>query len=183
MNHFNYSSVERKKLQNPPEILKKIGLQPGQKLLDIGCGDGFFTIPASKIVGPEGKIYGIDIDSDAICRLKLKISKEGLKNIELKIGPAETTIFPNVQADFAFFSIDLHDFKEVTKVLTNARRMLKDGGTLIDIDWKKEAMEFGPSMEKKFDINKAKLIIRTAGFKFEKVEELGPFFYMITAKK
>ena len=47
---------ERRKWQNPEAILSSIGLRPGFTLIDIGCGSGFFALPAAKIVGKKGKV-------------------------------------------------------------------------------------------------------------------------------
>ena len=52
--HF-YDETERRTWQNPEEILTAIGLKAGQTLIDIGCGEGFFTLPAARIVGPNGR--------------------------------------------------------------------------------------------------------------------------------
>ena len=183
MNHFKYDAVERRKIQNPEAVLTEIGLKAGHVLVDIGCGNGFFTIPAAKIVGESGRVLGIDMDPSAITHLKREAQKEGLKNIELKIGRAEATMFSDANADFAFFGIDLHDFSEISKVLINAKRMLKPDGVLIDIDWKKEAMDFGPPLAKRYSKDRAAQIIRMAGFKTEIIKDIGPFFYLIKAKK
>jgi len=76
-------------VQNPEAILQEIGLKTGQTLVDVGCGEGFFALPAARLTGPEGKVYGVDLDSSAIKELKTKASKEDLSNLELKAGPAE----------------------------------------------------------------------------------------------
>ncbi len=52
---------ERRKMQNPESILIDIGLKPGMIFVDIGCGDGYFALPAARMVGPEGKVIAIDI--------------------------------------------------------------------------------------------------------------------------
>ena len=65
------------------ESLVEAGLKPGNKVLDYGCGPGFYTIPASKIVGENGKIYALDILSFAVQKVKKTSEKKGLKNIEI----------------------------------------------------------------------------------------------------
>ena len=60
--------------QNPEEILANIGLRQGFTFVDVGCDDGFFAIPAAKLVGERGKVYGLDISDEAISRLKRKAS-------------------------------------------------------------------------------------------------------------
>ena len=52
--------------RNPHKLLKAAELKPGQKVLEVGCGPGFFTIPAAKLVGKEGFIYAVDVHPLAI---------------------------------------------------------------------------------------------------------------------
>jgi precorrin-6B methylase 2 len=55
--------------QNPERILSAIGIRPRDILIDIGCGEGFFAIPAAKIIGSSGKIIGIDNNRKAVLRM------------------------------------------------------------------------------------------------------------------
>lgn len=133
---FYADESERRKWQNPDEMLSSIGLNPGFTFVDVGCGDGFFTIPAAKIVGKKGRVFALDSDEEAIASLKKKASTKNLWNIEAKVGAAEDSVLCEGCADMVFFSIVLHDFSNPAKVLTNARKMLKPGGLLVDLDWK-----------------------------------------------
>jgi len=177
-----HSEAERRKWQNPEAILVGIGLRRGLTFIDIGCGDGFFALPASKIVGKEGKVYCLDIDDEAIDRLKETAVSESLDNVYAKIGAAEETIICQECADIIFFGIVLHDFTDPGKVLSNASRMLKPTGRLIDLDWKKASMELGPPLQTRFSEQTATSLIETAGFKIETVKEAGPYHYLILAK-
>jgi ubiquinone/menaquinone biosynthesis C-methylase UbiE len=56
----------RRILDNPTRSLKSAGIQPGQKVLEVGCGPGFFTVAAAKLVGDEGRVYAIDLQPLAI---------------------------------------------------------------------------------------------------------------------
>ena len=55
---------------NPYKLLNAAGLKPGQKVLEVGCGPGFFTIPAAKIVGAEGVVYALDVNPFAVEAVK-----------------------------------------------------------------------------------------------------------------
>jgi ubiquinone/menaquinone biosynthesis C-methylase UbiE len=67
--YFN-GEKERRAWQNPENILLSIGLKPGSTFIDLGCGDGFFAVPAANIVGRNGRVYALDMNSEAIDRLK-----------------------------------------------------------------------------------------------------------------
>jgi precorrin-6B methylase 2 len=61
-------------------FLKSIGIREGQVILDFGCGEGHYTIPAAKVVGEKGKIYAIDRDEDVLDELVQLIKKNNIKN-------------------------------------------------------------------------------------------------------
>lgn len=142
-------------------------MRPSLVFVDIGRGDGFFALPAARLVGGKGIVYGLDINETAISRLRENAAGENLKNIRLRVGKAEETVLCEGCADIVFFSIVLHDFEDPAKVLTNARRMLKPTGRLVDIDWKKKPMELGPPLQVRFSEEDAASRIRAAGFTIE----------------
>ena len=68
-------------VRNPYKLLNAAGLKKGQRVVEVGCGPGFFTIPAAKIVGDKGHVYAVDIHPRAVERVKIKIKKDALKNL------------------------------------------------------------------------------------------------------
>jgi ubiquinone/menaquinone biosynthesis C-methylase UbiE len=150
--------------------------------VDIGCGDGFFTILASKKVGKNGKVYAVDIDPVGIEKLESKARTEGLTNITAKVGKAEDMVFCKQCADFILYSMDLHDFGDAVKVLQNAKQMIKPTGHLIDLDWKKQDMQFGPPTTIRFSQEQASNLMRSSGFTIVNTRDAGPFHYILTAK-
>jgi ubiquinone/menaquinone biosynthesis C-methylase UbiE len=182
MQHY-HEEEGRRKWQNPEELLRRIGLEEGQTYIDVGCGEGFFAIPAARIVGPHGSVYGIDINRQALDRLDSRALSSGLKNITLFEGEGEETVPCRACADFVFFGIDLHDFKDPGKVIRNARRMLIPGtGKLVDLDWKKMRTSFGPPYEIRFSFERAEALIRNEGFAIATREDSGPYHYLIVAR-
>jgi len=128
----------RRLWQHPESILEGIGLAPGETFVDVGCGDGFFALPAARMVGPRGRVCGIDIDAEALDLLQEKAYGENLDNIVLRQGAAEETVLCDGCADVVFFGIDLHDFADPVRVLANAKRMTSSASVIVDVDWKKE---------------------------------------------
>ncbi len=170
------------KWYHPNLNLESIGLHAGMVFMDIGCGYGFFTIPAAQIVGEQGKVYAVDVNASSIDRLKREATEKGLKNVTAKVGAGEETVFCDTCADMVFYSIVLHDFRDPAKVLQNARQMLKPTGTLVNLDWKKKPMPIGPPMSIRFSEEQAANLIVEAGFSIDSVKDLGSDFYIVTAK-
>jgi ubiquinone/menaquinone biosynthesis C-methylase UbiE len=177
---FSLDEATRRSWYSPEAVLHN--LRSGMVFLDIGCGEGFFSILAAKKVGETGKVFAVDIDASAIEKFNQKIEAQGLKNIVTKVGKAEDTVFCNECADFIFYSMDLHDFADPVKVLKNAKQMIKANGQLIDLDWKKIDMPFGPPVAIRFNEEKASGLLRSAGFTITDVRNIGPYHYIVTAK-
>jgi ubiquinone/menaquinone biosynthesis C-methylase UbiE len=173
---------DRRRWQNPESILKKIGVKKGYTFIDLGCGGGFFSIPAAIMVGEEGRVYALDADPKAINVTREKAVAKGLLNLECRVGRAEEEVLCNNCADVIFFGSVLHDFEDPLKVLTNSRKMLKPAGWLIDLDWKAMPMEIGPPQEIRFSEQKASKLISTAGFSIDNTRESGPYHYIISAR-
>ena len=89
-------------LRNQYKLLEAAGLRPGQKVVEVGCGPGFFTIPAAKMVGEEGLIYAIDVNQFAIRRVEEKITEEGISNIKPLLTNASKTGLPDNNINLAF---------------------------------------------------------------------------------
>ena len=174
---------DRRRWQDPEKILADIGLSSGSTFIDLGCGRGFFAIPAAKIVGNDGTVYGVDRNPGFLEELERRATEEGLTNIHSIIGKAEDTVLCEGCADIVFFGIVLHDFDDPAKVLKNAKRMLKSTGRLINLDWKKEHMNFGPPYARRFTEDQTRNMIEEAGFIVESTEDTGLYHYLVTARK
>lgn len=176
-----HDETERRQWQDPETILAEIGLQRGATFVDMGCGEGFFALPAARIAGDNGKVYGLDISPEAITHLMEKAAAQGLQNLDAQASPAEETILCRECADIVFFGIVLHDFADPSRVLVNARKMLKPSGKLVNLDWRKEPMSLGPPLPKRFSEAEATHLIESVGFRVIEVKNSGIYHYIITA--
>jgi ubiquinone/menaquinone biosynthesis C-methylase UbiE len=178
---FSLDETTRRSWFNPERILRDASLKSGMVFVDVGSGDGFFTMIAAQFVGKTGKVYAVDTDASAIERLKHRAAEKGLTNIKAVSAEAEQTVFCESCADFVFYSIVLHDFYDPVKVLKNAKTMLKPSGKLLDLDWKKINMPFGPPERIRFSEETASTLIERAGFKILKISDVGLYHYSIVA--
>ena len=173
---------ERRKWQDPEAILLDIGLATGSTIIDIGCGGGFFALPAARIVGKKGKVYGIDTNAVSIAALQDQASRDKLHNLYLTVGKAEETIVCKQCAHIVFVGMALHDFQDPSRVLENAMRMVKPAGRLVNLDWKKQPMELGPPLRIRFSEETAASLIQGAGFTVETIRDSGPYHYLVVAR-
>ena len=122
--------------------LKKLAMQSGESVLEIGFGTGHCLAELAREVGPEGRVYGIDL-SDKMCQLAEKLlKKEGLlKRVDLRRGDAAKLPYRanSLDAIFTSFTLELFDTPEIPQVLSECRRVLRSGGRLVVVAVSKEA--------------------------------------------
>jgi len=132
--HFKMMSLVHETLyglfRDPYEALDAAGLEPGKKVLEVGCGPGFFTIPASRIVGEEGSVCALDISPLAVERVRRKIEKEGATNVETILADATQTGLPAQSFDLIFVFGLARPVGDMESVLIELRRLLKPSGIL-----------------------------------------------------
>ena len=173
---------ERRKYQNPEAILAGIGLLAGHTFVDVGCGGGFFALPAAGIIGKKGKLYGFDTNTEALADLRRLADKEDLDNLELMTGNAEETALCEGCADIVFFGLVVVHLAGPVRALENAKKMLRPEGQLAVFDWKKKLTRQGPPMEQRLSEGQVVDFIKSAGFGAITVEDSGPYHYLITAR-
>ncbi len=76
-------SRARRWLMNPVKTLRGAGIQPGQTVLEVGCGTGFFTIPAARLIGDDGCLVAMDALADFIKQVSKKLQAADLKNVRV----------------------------------------------------------------------------------------------------
>lgn len=110
--------------------LERIGLKPGQRVLEIGPGPGRLLIPAARRVLPGGEAVGIDIQPGMIDRLTRRAAQAGLTNLTAILGDATQPLVPAESFDVAFLVTTLGEIPDRAGALQQCHRALKPGGVL-----------------------------------------------------
>jgi ubiquinone/menaquinone biosynthesis C-methylase UbiE len=148
-------------------FLEGIDIKKGQFVLDFGCGEGHYTIPASKIVGTHGKIYALDKDKEALNRLAKMIKNSSIKNIELIKEDSKIPLEDNsLDAVLCYDVIHYENKKKRIAIYNEIYTVLKEGG-LFSV-YPKHHKEDYPLMELA-DTSLESIVreIEDAGFVFE----------------
>jgi ubiquinone/menaquinone biosynthesis C-methylase UbiE len=119
----------RRIFDNPIKTLKAAGIQPGQQVLEVGCGPGFFTIAAAKLVGANGCIHAIDLHPLAIKMVEEKVQKASLTNVKARIADAASTGLPAESIDLVLLFGVIYALP-MEEVLPELHRVLTLGGAV-----------------------------------------------------
>lgn len=176
-------SPERRKILPPEETLNIIGLNKNEIFIDIGCGIGYFSIPASKFVGIKGKVYAIDNSSEMIKELERRISENKITNIETIISNSYDFKLNSDTGTFALMANVLHEIDKKENFLQETNRVLKKEGTLCIIEWQKKETERGPPLEDRLSENEIKELLRITKFKLINLHPIGEYFNAYLSKK
>ena len=124
-------SRARRWLMNPVKTLQGADIQPGQTVLEVGCGTGFFTIPAAELIGDQGCLVAMDALSDYTKRVSKKVQAAGLVNVRVVKRDALDTGLDAASIDkVLLFGVIPFPFLPLNRLLPEMHRILKTEGTL-----------------------------------------------------
>ena len=144
------------------------GLAPGAVIADVGAGTGLFEPLFDQAVGPEGKVYAVEISAPFLAHLAARDAAEGWRNVELVACTERSVALPARSVDVVFICDTYHHFEYPQSTLASIRRALRPGGLLVVVDF--ERIEGVSSAWLLDHVRAGKDVFRaeieTAGFRF-----------------
>jgi len=176
-------SPERDAEQKPHEVIAALGIKPGETVADIGAGSGYFAFRFANHVGANGRVYAVDINSDMILYMNRRIRDLKLKNVVTILSDPDDPLVPEASVDRFFICDTWHHIENRAQYLTLMRKMLKPGGPVIVIDYKKDPLPVGPPPEMKLAREEVIRQMESHGFKLLKEHTFLPYqhFLIFTA--
>ncbi|HEV2457551.1 MAG TPA: class I SAM-dependent methyltransferase [Ktedonobacterales bacterium] len=162
-------SEERYEALQPEKLLRKLGVRAGDTVADIGCGPGFFTLPAAAIAGQRGMVLAADIQGEMLTTVRSRAAEQGLTNVRvLKTSESEIPL-PEGSCDFVLLAFVLDEVDQRSTFLHRAARAMKSTGKLAVLEWDRVESE-GPPLEDRIsreelveDAHAAGLHVRDSG--------------------
>ncbi len=130
---FMLDNWVRRLFQNPSKILNGY-INPGDTVMDVGCGPGFFTIDMAKMVGPEGRVIAVDLQADMLAATLKKAARKGVAGQVATHQCAAHRIGFDEPVDFILAYYMVHETPDPAAFFKEAKAMLKAGGRLLVVE-------------------------------------------------
>jgi ubiquinone/menaquinone biosynthesis C-methylase UbiE len=138
--HHRFDPTKAKKLldqkwrliDNPLKLVRDMGIKPDQRVVDLGCGAGFFTKAILEAVGKSGRVTAVDVQQPILNFFYNHVGQH--PNLDAIKSDLCQTGLDSGQYDIAFIAFTLHEVK-VADALQEVSRILKPGGLLMAIEW------------------------------------------------
>ena len=115
-------------------VMDILSITPGKTVADIGAGSGWFTVRAAKRVESAGKVYAVDINSDALDYIDVRIKKEQLRNVKTILSQPDDPDLPPGSVDAVLLLKTYHEVAEPVALLRNLKAALRSGARVGIID-------------------------------------------------
>jgi arsenite methyltransferase len=130
-----YEGFTRDQWQQRDRVIESLRISPGDRIADLGAGGGYFTFSLAKAVGPDGKVYAVDIDEEMTDLVAQRAKKDAVGNVEVILAKPDDPLLPSPGVDLIFTSNTYHHIENRVNYLTNLRKYLRPNGRIAIIEF------------------------------------------------
>lgn len=174
-------------LLDAQKIIRRIGVQEGAIVADLGCGgSGHFVVPSAIAAGSTGKVYALDVQKNVLHLANNRVKLHNINTVQLICSNLEaygTASIPAASCDIALLANVLFQNKDHSAIMREAARFLKQGGTLAVLDWRATATPFGPPLSYRVSPRTVRELSVSAGLTFQEEFDPGSYHYCLMFRK
>jgi ubiquinone/menaquinone biosynthesis C-methylase UbiE len=174
---------ERESEESPSKAIRALDIKPGMTVCDLGAGSGYYTVRMSRLVGPTGKVYAVDIQPKMLEILARRLKSEGIGNVVPVLSSEDDPKLPPKSQDLILLVDVYHEFARPQIMLQRMREALKDDGRLVLLEFRKEDASVPIRLEHKMSIAEVKAELEPEGFQIDKVLDVLPWQHIFICKK
>ncbi len=131
----------REREEDCSTMLEALGIKPGMKVCDLGCGNGFYTLKLAEMVGEKGEVWAVDIQQEMLRLLEDRAKKQGVKNIKPVLGSVVDPRLPAGKMDLILCVDVYHEFSHPAPMLAAMRKALSPEGRVALVEFRQEDPE------------------------------------------
>lgn len=119
-------------------MLANLGLKPNMTVCDMGCGNGFHTLPIAKMLGENGLVVAVDVQPEMLGFLRDRMESQGIENVTPILGSFHHPRLPPQSIDLVLMVDVYHEFSHPEGMLKAIRKSLKPGGLVVLVEYREE---------------------------------------------
>lgn len=163
LSRLDVVEAERDQWQRPSDVIRALDLKPGNVVVDLGCGSGYFTLKLSLSVGDGGRVIAEDIRRLSLGFLWARALRRRAQNITIVHGePTDPHLPEHVNA--VLIANTYHEFTDSQAILTHVRQALVPAGQLVVVDREPKPGEFGRTGDHDISAARVENELRQVGF-------------------
>ena len=174
---------DRQTWQRVDGLLDVVRPHPGAAYADVGCGTGYFAIPAARRVAPDGKVYGLDVQTEMLEELRRRARAGGLTNVIPLLSEENRIPLPSAGIEAAWSVNTFHEFEAPLALLYETSRILSPGGKAFLVDWKPIDTPMGPPLEERVPAERIKEALKAAGFTAIREHRIYAYHHVVEGAK
>jgi len=128
----------REQLEQPDRTLDFMGLQDGDVVADIGCGNGYYTLRVAERVAPHGLVLAVDVQPGMLDQLDARIEEHGVTNVHSILGEYDDPLLPPGTVDWILLVDAYHEFSDPAAMLARMKEALAPGGRVCLLEYRLE---------------------------------------------
>lgn len=129
--------------QHPEQVVEALALAPGDHVAEIGAGDGYWLPLLSEAVGPDGRVYAVEVEDDLVVALRERVAREALANVVVVRGQYSDPELPDGTIDLAMTCLTYHHIEDRVPYFRRLHADLAPGGRVAHLD---DRHDFGPPL-------------------------------------
>ncbi len=138
-----YAGYRRDEWQQPARVVLALGLAQGDRVADLGAGGGYFTFRLAEAVGPSGRVYAVDVDSDMTELLRGRAHSEGHANVEAVLAGPDDAKLPAGEIDLIFACNTYHHLEDRSAYFARVKAALRGRARVAVIEYRPGSGWFG----------------------------------------
>jgi ubiquinone/menaquinone biosynthesis C-methylase UbiE len=174
---------EREAEEHPDQALDELKITKGSIVADVGAGVGYMSWRLAARVGPMGRVYANDIQSEMLELLKKNMAERHIANVVPVLGEPDDPKLPEGRMDLVLLVDVYHEFEQPQRMLRHIRESLKPDGRLVLVEYRAEDPRVPILALHKMTVDQVKAEIEPEGFRLDQVIETLPRQHIIIFKR
>ena len=165
--------------QKPDEVVRALGLRPGQAACDVGAGPGYFSLRLARAVGEAGHVYAVDVEPRILSVLRDRVQSSNARNVTPVLSLPDDALLPAASCDLILIVDTYHHFPDGPAYLRRLSRALRPGGRIANVDFHKRELPVGPPPEHKVAREAFLADATAAGLRLAEEHTFLPYQYFV----